>query len=94
MQKSIHILVSGRVQGVYFRASAKQRALQLGLRGMVRNLRDGRVEIIAQGPNTALETFVEWCRLGPEHARVDELQSEDWPESDEFESFSISYSDR
>jgi acylphosphatase len=62
--------VSGRVQGVAFRASTAQAARRLGLRGWVRNLPDGRVEIEAEGDRAALEALVAWCRRGPPAARV------------------------
>lgn len=91
MQKSIHILLSGHVQGVYFRASARDRALELDLRGIVRNLRDGRVEIVAQGSESSLERFLEWCWQGPAHAQVDDLQIKDWEAGCEYETFSITH---
>lgn len=89
MQKCIHILVSGRVQGVYFRACARDRALELDLRGIVRNLRDGRVEIVAQGSESSFDRFLEWCWQGPAHAQVDDLQIEDWEANCDYETFSI-----
>jgi len=64
-------LVSGRVQGVGFRASARQRALELGLTGYARNLVDGRVETFAQGAPEAIEAYAAWLRRGPALARVD-----------------------
>ena len=91
MEKCIHILVRGRVQGVYYRACARDRALELGIRGVVRNLRDGRVEIVAQGSESSLERFLEWCGQGPAHARVDDMEIEDWMAGCEFETFTISH---
>jgi len=73
-------LVSGRVQGVYFRQSTADQARQLGLSGWVMNLPDGRVEGLANGPSAALETLKAWLRRGPPAARVDGLQ---WIVSDE-----------
>ncbi|WAS93398.1 acylphosphatase [Nannocystis punicea] len=64
------VCVDGRVQGVYYRASAQARAQALGLRGWVRNLPDGRVELRAQGTRARVEALVEWCRKGPPSARV------------------------
>ena len=66
--------VEGRVQGVFFRASAQRRALELGLRGYARNLHDGRVEVLAVGDVQALEHLAEWLRHGPPQARVDDLE--------------------
>lgn len=70
----VHLWVSGRVQGVYFRQSTETRARELGLMGWVRNLPDGRVEAIAEGPKDALEAWIAFCRVGPPAARVDHLE--------------------
>ena len=67
-------LVSGKVQGVWFRASARDQAVALGLRGFARNLPDGRVEVLAAGDAEALEQLAQWLRLGPPLARVDLLE--------------------
>ena len=64
-------LVSGLVQGVYFRASTRERALALGLRGYARNLADGRVEVVAGGDAAALAELERWLHEGPPAARVD-----------------------
>lgn len=67
------LIVSGRVQGVFYRASAQKRARELGLRGWVRNQSDGRVEALACGPADRLEAFADWCRSGPPRARVTDV---------------------
>lgn len=72
-------LVSGRVQGVFFRASTRERAQALGLRGHAVNLADGRVEVLAAGDAAALDTLAEWLRHGPPMARVDQVLREPWP---------------
>ena len=72
-----HYWVSGRVQGVGFRYFAYRRGRELGLAGWVRNLRDGRVEIQAQGDETLLEQFVASIREGPRASSVDAVQIED-----------------
>ncbi|MGH8643352.1 MAG: acylphosphatase [Gammaproteobacteria bacterium] len=69
-------LVSGRVQGVYFRAHTQQRAERLKLTGWVRNLRDGRVEVLACGDDAAVTALQEWLWQGPELARVSAVSSE------------------
>lgn len=66
--------VRGRVQGVGFRFHAAERARFLGLVGWVRNLADGRVEVLAQGAPDALETFAQWLAQGPAHARVEGVE--------------------
>ena len=69
-------LVSGRVQGVWFRASTRNEALGLGLRGLARNLDDGRVEVLAFGPAQALDALEAWLAIGPPQARVDKVLRE------------------
>jgi acylphosphatase len=70
MQQTISIVVSGKVQGVYFRHETKENALALGLTGKVSNLPDGTVHIIATGPIESLDLFTAWCRQGPPTATV------------------------
>ena len=65
------IRVTGKVQGVFYRASARAEAERLGLKGFVRNESDGSVYAEAEGEAEALELFLAWCRRGPPHARVD-----------------------
>lgn len=78
--KRLRAVVSGRVQGVGFRASAQQVADRLGLAGWVRNLADGRVELEAEGPPDILEQLLSWLRKGPSLSRVDQVQV-DWPDA-------------
>jgi acylphosphatase len=73
-ETAARFLVSGRVQGVAFRAYTRQQALALGLRGHAVNLRDGRVEVLAVGEADAIEHLGEWLTHGPPLARVDEVQ--------------------
>ena len=75
----VHLRVTGRVQGVYFRKSTQAEARRLGLTGWVRNRRDGTVEAVAEGPRAALEALVAWCHDGPAAARVDHVEAA-WPE--------------
>ncbi|MEF8774145.1 MAG: acylphosphatase [Halobacteriales archaeon] len=65
-----HVHVSGRVQGVYYRANTRDRARELGVDGWVRNLDDGRVEAVFEGPERAVEEMVEWCHTGSPAAAV------------------------
>lgn len=68
------IIISGRVQGVFFRATMKDVADENNILGWVRNLNDGRVESLVRGRKTDLNKIIEWCRLGPDGARVDEIE--------------------
>jgi acylphosphatase len=68
------LVISGRVQGVFYRASAQQEAMRLGLVGEVRNLPDGSVEAIAEGPKERIEDFIAWCRRGPPAAEVENVR--------------------
>ncbi len=69
-------VVSGRVQGVWFRASTRQQAVGLGLSGYAINLPDGRVEVLACGEETAVEALAAWLWRGPELAQVEDVRSE------------------
>lgn len=77
--KRLRISVSGQVQGVFFRANARQEARRLGLTGFARNEQDGTVTIEIQGDDSALETFLAWVRRGSGSARVDDLAHEAIP---------------
>ncbi|MGH3148962.1 MAG: acylphosphatase [Rubrobacter sp.] len=70
------VSISGRVQGVFFRDSAREKAEQLGLAGWVRNLSDGRVEALFEGPSPKVKEMVEWCEHGPSHASVDSVDTD------------------
>ena len=83
------ILVSGRVQGVAFRAATEARARALGLAGFVRNLRDGRVEVVAQGEAAQVAALESWCRRGPPLARVDALEASDRALDDSLRDFAV-----
>ena len=67
-------LITGKVQGVYFRHSARIEARRLAIRGIARNLPDGSVEVVAQGRTAAVEELRAWLRRGPAQARVDEVR--------------------
>jgi acylphosphatase len=79
-RKSVRYLVSGRVQGVYYRAATAQEAARLNLSGWAKNLRDGRVEVLASGDAQALEALCEWLWRGPPAADVSGVQVEHWDE--------------
>lgn len=84
-----HLLISGKVQGVYFRASAKEVADQSGIKGWARNTADGKVEIVALGNVEALAAFIAWCYRGPAGAEVHQVLTTPLPDTELFSGFSI-----
>ena len=91
MMVEAHVLISGKVQGVWFRANTKEKARQLNIKGWVRNLPDGRVEAVFQGEKEMVEEMIKWCYKGPPLAEVENVEVE-WKEpEEEFEDFSILY---
>jgi acylphosphatase len=81
-----HVFIKGLVQGVNFRNATKQVADQLGLRGWVKNLSDGRVEAIFEGPR---DQMIEWCKRGPPASRVDEVRVGPEPATSPFLRFEV-----
>ncbi len=87
--KRLHLKIYGRVQGVYFRSSAQDKARELGLSGWAKNMPDGTVEIVAEGEEVQLQEYLEWCKKGPSVARVEKIE-ETWEEtSGQLKGFSI-----
>lgn len=74
--QTVHLTISGKVQGVFYRASAKEEADRLRLQGWVRNTATGAVEALVQGPAEAVNRFIAWCRQGPPRAKVREVRVE------------------
>ena len=72
----VRVRISGRVQGVFFRAEARSRAESLGLAGWARNAADGSVEAVFEGDEARVRSMVDWCRRGPSSARVDNVEVE------------------
>jgi acylphosphatase len=86
-----HVFVSGKVQGVYYRASTRDAAREKGVEGWVRNLDDGRVEAVFEGEEDAVKAMVEWCHKGSRRAEVKDVEVE-WDEATgEFDGFEIRY---
>ncbi len=83
-----HVFVSGRVQGVYYRASTRQKAHESGVDGWVKNLSDGRVEAVFEGEHDSVEAMIEWCRTGSPKARVHDVEVE-YEEPTGLESFEV-----
>jgi len=88
MKTSMHCFVTGRVQGVCFRMATREQAMLHGITGWVRNLPDGRVEVMATGSDQQLKQLKAWLKHGPEMARVTEMETKEL-EYKEFDNFSI-----
>ena len=88
-QKRIHLVLRGRVQGVYFRASAQREARQLGLTGYVKNRNDAAVELVAEGEEDQVKDFLNWAQQGPATARVDKVETRWRSYTGEFPDFRI-----
>ena len=89
--KRIHIFVTGRVQGVFFRQSTRVMAIKNNVNGWVRNLDDGRVEIVAEGEESNINALADWCKTGPANSCVDEFELSEENPTGEFENFEVRY---
>ena len=90
MKQCIRCLVSGRVQGVWYRASTQEKARELGISGYAKNLPDGQVEVMACGSDDTLEKLHQWLWQGPSDAKVDHVQCSPATEESYDEGFHIS----
>ncbi len=88
MKKTMHCFISGRVQGVCFRMETREQAQLFGITGWVRNLPDGRVEVMASGDDGQIKQLQGWLKQGPEMARVMKLEVEELEHKD-FDGFTI-----
>ena len=89
--KKVRAIVSGRVQGVWYRAHTRDRAVELGVRGFVRNLPDGTVEIVAQGDGDSVDALMDWAKIGPRLAEVTAVRVREMAEEEEFDTFEVLY---
>lgn len=89
--KRVRAIVTGRVQGVWFRARTQDEARRLGVTGFVRNLPDGTVEIVAQGEDGSVDALMSWARQGPPMANVSAVQITEVPGVDEFAEFEVRF---
>ena len=86
--KTVRLIIKGRVQGVFYRATAKDVADLIGVKGTVRNLQNDDVEIVATAAEDVLQKFIAWCKQGPSKARVDDVVVEELS-LEEYKSFKI-----
>jgi Acylphosphatases len=91
VMKRAHVFVSGRVQGVFYRAETKNTASRLNLTGWVRNLPDWRVEAVIEGKEDNVDALIDWCRKGPGFASVTEIEIKEEPFTGAFGGFRIRY---
>ena len=91
MKSNLHVIISGRVQGVWFRASTKQQAEKLGLTGWVRNISSGQVEAVFEGESDKLDEMIKWCHKGPSLSKVENVEIKKQTPTDAFDDFSIRY---
>ncbi|RLB13016.1 MAG: acylphosphatase [Deltaproteobacteria bacterium] len=87
----VHLIIEGRVQGVWFRESTRKKALSLGVCGWVRNLVDGTVEVVAEVNKDKVEELVRWCHKGPPAAEVTNVKRKQEEYLGEFDDFSVVY---
>ncbi len=88
----VHLTITGKVQGVFFRKHTVEKAVDLGhLAGFVANEADGSVTVVAEGPENKINALIDWCHSGPSTAEVKKVQVEHEPYSGEFETFEVRY---
>lgn len=90
-QKRVYLLIEGRVQGVFFRTTARDVARRLGVKGWIRNRWDGKVELILEGDEDRVNKMIDWCHQGPPGALVSGVEIKPQPFKGEFNSFTIRY---
>ncbi len=89
--KRVHVFISGKVQGVFFRAYTKQKADELRVKGWVRNLPDGRVEAVFEGEDHKVDQMVKWCWEGSPLSKVENVEIREEEYKGEFKNFEIRY---
>ncbi len=91
MKTNKHVIISGRVQGVFFRANTKEKANQLNVNGWVRNTSDGRVEAVFEGDEKQVNELIDWCHYGSSSATVGNVEVEEKDSFENFKDFKIKY---
>lgn len=88
----VRLIIQGRVQGVWFRESTRRQAEILGAFGWVRNLADGSVEALIEGPRDRVERLIAWCHKGPEAAQVTRVSRQEEPYTGRYDDFGVTHS--
>ena len=91
MKTRVHVLICGKVQGVWYRASTKQKADGLGLTGWVKNTADGNVEAVFEGEKTVIDEMIAWCWIGPPSARVSDVKMLPFHSDENYTDFFVLY---
>lgn len=89
MSKRVHLIISGEVQGVSFRYYTKEHADNLGVKGYVRNLPEGKLGVVIEGEKDAVNKLVEWCKKGPSSANVNNIEIKEEKPTNEFKQFEV-----
>jgi len=87
----IHAIIKGKVQGVCYRMETRRAAIKMGVNGWVRNLKDGSVEAVFEGDESAVNQLLKWCWQGPASAKVENIETQKEDYLNEFNSFDITY---
>lgn len=90
-KQRVHLFITGKVQGVFFRQALKVTATKNGASGWVKNLKDGRVEAVIEGEDLSVSRVVEWCHAGPANARVEDVEIRNEKYQQEFSAFEVLY---
>lgn len=90
-KQRVHLFITGKVQGVFFRQAMKVTAIKNNATGWVRNLKDGRVEAVIEGEDLDVSNVVEWCHAGPANARVEDVEIRNERHKGEFAKFEVLY---
>ena len=89
--KRIHLIAYGNVQGVFYRSNARKKASELGLKGFVRNLPDGAVEVVAEGAENNINELIKFCKNNPGYSNVDKVEIKKEKPTNEFDGFEVRY---
>ena len=86
---AVHLLIKGKVQGVFYRASAKKKAMEFGVSGWIKNTEEGNVEAKVSGSDISLQNFIKWCKQGPGNAVVIDVIATPVEDVEKFKTFTV-----